>query len=186
MSEGYVTNLIRNTEKTITDLFDSAISEYEKLLRFTDNHSASAIMRALTKHSQQDKAWISNVYTETVRSDMYISGASSFLSLIGVKNFNLETYNYLNFTPKDLMRLFEALQTLATAPTIEDESIYLLAEQADKLLSKDTIEYRVIRLICVCKVLELYTICNVLAKFILSQDTIQKGTKISISPNIHE
>lgn len=186
MNNEFVTNMIKRTESQIVELLHTTLEEYETLLKLNNKHGIDAWMGALTEHSKENKDWVKDIYMTTINYDMYLSGVTSFLSMVASKQVNLKNHNYLGFKEDKLFLMFDTMQTLNTIDVVDNNSMYVLAKQADKLLDKNSTEYRVIRLVCISKILGMSNITNVVSKLIVTQNNIKDKETISITPNIED
>lgn len=186
MNNIFVTDMIKRTESQIVELLHTTLEEYETLLKLNSKHDISEWMEALTTHSDKNKDWVKDIYMTTINYDMYLSGVTAFLSMVSSKQVNLKNHKYLNFKEETLFMMFDTMQALNTIDVVDNNSMYVLAKQADKLLSKDSVEYRVIRLVCISKILGMYNITNVVSKLIVTQNNIKDKETISITPDIDQ
>lgn len=185
-NSGDMQSVLHKSTDKIFEVLLQQIDDYEQHFKVDNSKTIVEWMESLQKTSQGNMNWLVSLYSTLVTQDLYFSGVTDFLNLVKSKRVNLAGSKFLGFGQDQLMQALGALQNLATVDSLDKGSIALIGNQAEKLLKPNTLEYRVFRILCIAKVLNLLSTCNVVAKFLITQNAIIEPSKIQITPNINE
>lgn len=166
----------------VLEQFNKTIENYEHALMIDDNRTIRDNISMIKETFAQDtRLFLATFENLVVICDTMFVGLSSFFYFSKVKILDLERYGYAKLKKDDFLELMSMFQDSYNASQIGEETIIALSKYVEKYVDGDSLEYRVLRIICITSTISLNNTPNVISKFILQQEKLNKLSKISTS-----